>query len=242
MTRLRESGEEPAVRARHAEAYAGLAERAAAHLPGVDQPRWLERLALDQANLRSALVWSIDSVSVDLALRLIAASWRFWQLTGRLDDGRMLADRALALPGADAPSVYRLGALDAAGGLAYWGADGARANAYYQAQLRLARQLGEPAGIAAAAYNAAHTLFVGGDPAAAMEMAALAEQLYTELRDEVGLARLAWARATVLMRNDTPERASVAMLAVLRRFETLGDLPYAALAAGGLAIDQRAPR
>ena len=62
----------------------------------------------------------IDSGEVELALRFVAGMWRFWQQDGRLYEGTELAESALAMPGADAPTPARLAALSAAGGIAYW--------------------------------------------------------------------------------------------------------------------------
>ena len=100
LDRLRAEGREKAALRRHALAYLALAEEGARHLPGPDQPRWLDRLTIDYSNLRAALRWTMDTGDVELALRFIAGLWRFWQLDGRLDEGTELAESALRLPGA----------------------------------------------------------------------------------------------------------------------------------------------
>ena len=73
-------------------------------MPGPDQPRWLDRLTIDYDNIRAAIRWTIDAGEVELALRFVAATWRYWQQDGRLVEGTGLAQTALAMPGADAPT------------------------------------------------------------------------------------------------------------------------------------------
>lgn len=235
LERLRATGEEREVCERHARAYLDLAERAKAHLPGRDQVAWLDRLAVDAPNLRAALVWAIEAGEVEIAMRLAAASWRFWLFTGRLHDGRHLMERVLAMPGADEPTAARLVALDAAGGLAYWGAQGPRAEELYEAQLALARHVGDRRAEALAQYNLAHARFVAGETDLGEGAAAEAERLYRELGDEDGLARVAWARTTQVMDRTGPEAAEREFRAILRRFEDAGDEWYAGIAEGGIS-------
>ena len=138
LGRLAEEGREAEVRRRHALAYLRLAEAAAPHLPSLDQAPWLDRLAVDQANLRAAVAWGVDSGDVEPALRLVAALWRFWLLDGHLTEGHDLIEAALAMPGAEAPTRWRLGAVTAAGGIAYWRAELEAAVRWYDEELDLA--------------------------------------------------------------------------------------------------------
>ena len=101
LEQLTNDGRERELRRRHALAYLALAETAAAHLPGPDQPRWLDRLTVDYPNLRSSVRWSIDAGEVEIAQRFSAGMWRFWQQTGRLEDGTELTEAVLRMPGSD---------------------------------------------------------------------------------------------------------------------------------------------
>src|SRR5262249_41347143 len=58
--RLEASGEVEAARARHAEQYAALAERAAPELRGSAQLAWLGRLDHERDNLWAALAWILE--------------------------------------------------------------------------------------------------------------------------------------------------------------------------------------
>jgi predicted ATPase/class 3 adenylate cyclase len=227
LERLSSEGREAATRKRHAVAYLALAEAAAPTMPGPDQPRWLDRLALDYPNLRAAIRWSIDAGEVELALRFIAAMWRFWQQDGRLAEATELAEAALRMPGADAPTKARLAAVGAAGGIAYWHGRPRDAERLYEEQLQLARRLGDVAAEADATFNLSFEQYILGDPSGSMEMLARARELYERIGDERGTARVDWSVVTV----GTGEHPSVGGLATLEslndRFERVGDTWYA---------------
>ncbi len=128
-----------------------------------EQPPWIDRLALDQANLRAALRWSIEAGEAELALRFVAASWRYWQIVGQLAEGSDWAEAAIAMPGADAPTIARVRALAAAGSIAYWRSERERSVERYREQLALAQRLADTAGTADAWFNLASATYVRGD-------------------------------------------------------------------------------
>jgi predicted ATPase/class 3 adenylate cyclase len=237
LDRLAAEGREDEVRRRHAMAYLALAETAAPNLPGGSQARWLDRLSLDHANLRAATRWSIDAGEVELALRFVAASWRFWQLDGHLSEGAEMSDQALALPGADRPTRERLHALAAAGGIAYWRGEAAAAQRLYEEQLALAIQLGDRVREADAQFNLVFARYMGREslPAAAFEAASEASRLFEALADAVGVARCRWMVATIWMNESHPEEAAPIFEETLAEFERLGDAWYHAMALGSLS-------
>lgn len=223
------------VRRRHAQAYLALLEAAAPYLPGGDQGPWLDRLVLDQPNIRAATRWAIETGAVELALRLVGRAWRFWQLAGYLSEGAEMTEAALSMPGArDAPEAY-LTALAAAGGIAYWRADVEAATRRYREQLALAVALGDRVAEADAHFNLMFTQNLGeGADAAAVERDR-AERLYEELGDERGLARALWARATLTM-NAGDARAAIRMFKESAdAFTRTGDAWYHAMAVGSIS-------
>ncbi len=225
--RLRADGREGDVRRRHAVVFLALAEDAAPNLPGPDQPRWLDRLTIDYANLRAAIRWSIDAGEVDLALGFIAAMWRFWQQDGRLVEGTELAEEALTMPGADQPTATRLAAVSAAGGIAYWHGRRDDSTRYYKEQLALARLQGDVAAEADATWNLAFEPYVAGDLEGAAQMVLLARSMFDAIGDERGVARADWSMVTVAS-GDHPSPVGLEMLESLNeRFERLGDTWYA---------------
>ena len=227
LERLRAEDRETAARRRHAIAYLALAEAAAPNLPGPDQPRWLDRLTMDHANLRAAIRWSIDAGEAELALRFVAAMWRFWQQDGRLVEGAELAEEALAMPAADQPTAARLAAVTAAGGIAYWHGRRDDSTRHYKEELRLAQMLGDVAAEADATWNLAFEPFVAGDVATANQMMRTARDMFEQVGDARSAARVEWSIVTVAS-GDHPGWGGLATLESLQeRFERLGDTWYA---------------
>jgi predicted ATPase len=227
LDRLQAEGRELEARRRHATAYLALAETAAPHLPGPDQPRWLDRLAAEYPNVRAAIRWAIDAGEVQLALRLVAAMWRFWQQVGRLVDATEFAEEAMAMPGADRPTAARLAALGAAGGIAYWHGRQDDATRYYEAQLALAERLGVVAAEADALWNLSFQRYIFDDREASNALLDKAYSLYVQLGDDRGAARVEWSRVTV----GSGEHPSIGGLATLEslieQFEGVNDTWYA---------------
>ena len=223
------------LRRRHALAYLALAEAAAPNLPGGDQPRWLDRLEADHANLRAALRWSIDAGDVDVALRLVAGLWRYWQLGGHLAEGARVADEAMALPGAERRTPQRLAAVAALGGIAYWQGRAEEAVRWYEEQLALASELDDRAAEADAAFNLSYGAFIRQDVPRSYELMDRARDLYAEVGDARGAARTEWTRATAVMSEGRAAEALLIFEAAADRFAELGDAWYHAMAIGSIA-------
>jgi len=99
LQRLRQSGEYAHIRLRHHHLYRDLAERAAAHLRGCDQPSWLKRLDAETTNLRNALDSATHDGDASAALRMVNALVWYWLLSGRIAEARRTLGEALALRG-----------------------------------------------------------------------------------------------------------------------------------------------
>jgi hypothetical protein len=238
--RLSRSDDAATIGRRHAVAYLELAEEAARHMPAREQVPWLDRLSVEHDNVRAAIAWSIETGEAELAHRLVAAAWRFWQFRGHVTEGRARAAAVLAMPGSDAPTTWRMRALEAAGGLAWWGSGVDAADQFYQRQLDIARRLGDKQGTADGLFNLIHSRFsLSTDPAEGERMHAEAERLYRDLDDDVSLARLNWSVGYSLMLQGQLEAAGHVVEESLAKFEALDDEYYIALAAaagGGMAI------
>lgn len=130
------SGEAGELHQRHAEYFVSLAERAQLALGGPDQLQWLGRLDDDAMNVRTALAYSANGGHVELGLRLAAALGEYWELRGRLTEGRQWLDRLLS--SADhATGLVRARALVAAASLALAQGDEARGLELAQAALAI---------------------------------------------------------------------------------------------------------
>jgi tetratricopeptide (TPR) repeat protein len=178
--RLAEAGEVEATRDRHRDWFLALAERAKPELIGPDQVAWLDRLEAERDNLRAALEWALERGPAEPGLRLAGALWRFWFVRDAMGEGRDWLMRALAAPGAPAPTAARAEALDGACELAINSGD-------YQAVPRLAekcvaiyRALGDRRGTAWALCHLANQASHTGDAGRAEELAAEALALARE--------------------------------------------------------------
>jgi predicted ATPase len=234
--RLAERGETDELRRRHALYFRELSETAAEYLPGREQQGWLDRLAIEHANLRAAIEWAIEADHAETALRLGAALWRFWELRGRLHEGLATIDRILGIPGADQPSVHRVRALDAAGSLYWWASDVARADAFYSTALELARGIGDLKGAADALVNLHWARFaVGADGQELDRLRDQAIRLYEEIGDRRAIPRARMTNGYAMLRAGRSDDAERLMLDLYRDFGTTDDPYYAGLTAQVLA-------
>jgi predicted ATPase len=99
LATIREYGIERLEDARliHSRWFVGLAEQSVQNLHGAYRSKWLGRLNREHANLRAAIGWAIESNDAELAHRFVASFWRFWDASGFLNEGELLARKALAL-------------------------------------------------------------------------------------------------------------------------------------------------
>lgn len=175
------------VRLRHVEIYLDLAETALPALTGSDPGPWLDRLGLEHDNMRAALTTAMRRDDPSLALRLVGALWRFWQIRGHLDEGIRHADAVVALPGVETHSAALAAALDAVGGMRYWRGEMPQARAAYVRALDLYRETGDSLALARGLYN----LGFAEHPDAERCMARFVEarDLFVTAGDELGVAR-----------------------------------------------------
>jgi non-specific serine/threonine protein kinase len=200
LERLAASGEETAVRARHARYFTAFAEAAEAPLRTAAQGVWLGRLEQDHANLRLALEWlaaqtkADDAAAAESGLRLAGALWWFWHLRGHNAEGRAWLAAFLDAPAA-ATTTFRARALFGAGFLS-WSthflhsdpASQAEASRRFDESLTLFRSLGDRHGAAYAQWGIGLTLYrVGGE----LQERALCEslELFREAGDLWGIVK-----------------------------------------------------
>jgi non-specific serine/threonine protein kinase len=223
--RLVEAGEAEVVRARHAAWCLALAEAAVPELAGPDQAAWLDRLEQEHDNLRVALSWSLDH-EVELALRLAANLWQFWERRGHFEEGgRWLA---ALLPQAPERTSLRAAILCGAGVLARRAGHQKLAWAFLQDSLAVAREVGDKRAIGLAlqwlAFCADH------DPACAVALCEESIRLFQEV-GEAGLVwsgtGLAWSVSllgVVLYRHGDPGRGRRLMEETLRLARQAGHI------------------
>jgi predicted ATPase len=152
--RLEDSSEAEQLRRRHAHHYVDLAVQARRELRGTQARQWLDRVHLENANVREALLWAIDRSESELASSIIGGVWFFWLQRGHATEGRALAEEALARD-AGSPPFARAGTAFAASELARAQGDLVRGRELKEQALTLFRQADHKPGEAATLYDLA---------------------------------------------------------------------------------------
>lgn len=165
LEQLEEHGEAEAVRRRYAAHFLALAEQAEPELMGAAQQVWLDRLALESNNLRAALDVCLAEHDIEMGLRFGGALWRFWEVRGYLDEGRLWLERLLAKT--TARTSRRAKVLAGVGRLACNQGDYAAARRFHEESLSISQELGDLRGIAFSLNNLGNVAFNQGDYAAA---------------------------------------------------------------------------
>jgi predicted ATPase/transcriptional regulator with XRE-family HTH domain len=255
LERLEENEEAESLGHQHAVYYMTLGEQAARELAGTALADWLKRLEAEDANLRAALDWSYESMNdanAELGLRLAGALSKFWELRGRLSQGRAYLDAALSR--IQTPTTARARALNAAGWLAFQQGDSATARRLYEESVAIYRQLADQPGIATALSSLGR--LAGQQQNYAKAVSLLEESMAIEQRlgNQAGVAAVAAALAWVHNQPAWSVAALEQALAIYRKLEDRehtieilhylslhlwlqGDYPRAAeLATEGLAL------
>ena len=226
----------------HAEHFVTLAEEARGKLDGEEKALWLDKLAQDHSNLRSAQRWLLESEQATLGLRLGNALFPFWWLRGHYREGRAFMTEALAL--SDEQSALGAKALATAGALARLCEDLITAKAFYEESLAIKRDLGDDAGIASTLGNLGMIHRLEGDYKRAQRLVEESVAIYEQVGDKARVANgvnnlaaiavnlgdmaLAWHlnEKSLKLANDIGERFIAA--------RSLGNLGSLALAKGNL--------
>ncbi len=176
-------------RRRHAEFFLTLAEQAEPALTSAVQQSWLARLELEHANLRGALTYATASADRELALRLTAALFKFWDIRVYLSEGREWLSKALAQRGS-ASAETQAKALSAAGFLAHRQDDYPVARRLLHESLLLFEHAEDEAGIADVLNNLAAVDLQQGHYRAAQQRLTQSLALFRTLNHNDGIARV----------------------------------------------------
>jgi predicted ATPase/class 3 adenylate cyclase len=236
VARLRDDGEEADAVRRHAEAFADLAERAEPEIYRSGRRAWLERLAAEHDNIRAALDRMEAAGELELAIRIAAAVWRFWQSAGHIDEARPRLERLLAAADASPggiPPLLRSRAEEAAGGMAYWQrvGDTHDIERHYERSVEFARLAGDPEREAWALYNLAFAYDyvpagtnLAADPVRASELREDVLRRFRALEDRRGIAYSLWSLGgSPLDMSRHPELNLARLRESLRLFREIDD-------------------
>jgi predicted ATPase/DNA-binding CsgD family transcriptional regulator len=138
LGRLAASGERQQIHYAHALYFLTLAEEEEPELAGGEQQQRLAQLEREHDNLRTALYWLLEQKELEMALRLSGALWRYWWMTGQVNEGRTFLEQALR-ESKQAGIKIRAKALNALGTLIGLQGDFAGAETLCTESLRLFR-------------------------------------------------------------------------------------------------------
>jgi excisionase family DNA binding protein len=162
LERLAASGEEDAVRQRHADWYLAFAEDAGPRAKQPGAAPWVESLGREHPNLRSALTWFLGRRDGLALVRMTGALWPFWHEHTYFSEGHRWLEVALDL-GRAAPTADRIRALTGAGTLAWYQTRIEQALAWHEQALAIAREVGDQAAEAFALINLSAPAMEFGD-------------------------------------------------------------------------------
>ena len=180
--RLDESGEGEELRRRQAEHFLALAEEAEPNLRWSGSPgAWLDRLEVEQDNVRAALDRLVAAGESQLELLLAGALSRFWVMRGHLEEGRRRLEAALAAD--QSPTAARAKALNGAAVMAL-GVEAAAAKRHAEEALALHRSLEDRWGASYAGFLLGQALTIEGEYEAAQPVFDQSLRAFRELGDE----------------------------------------------------------
>jgi predicted ATPase/DNA-binding SARP family transcriptional activator len=145
--KLLESGEAEQTCERHMAYLTALAEEAGPEFQGPRQQLWLDRIEMENDNLRAALGWALEHGRAEVAARAVGPLWQFWYRRGYLKEGQRWLEQTLAISNSS-PASVRAKMLNGAGAMAYGQADYARATALLAECIALQRVIGDQQGLA----------------------------------------------------------------------------------------------
>ncbi|MBW3669565.1 MAG: LuxR C-terminal-related transcriptional regulator [Actinobacteria bacterium] len=137
--RLADAADADAVRDRHLAHFLQLAEDIGPRIEQGDEAALLDRLDLDLDNLRAALDWAEQRGDVVRFLRLAAATWLYWEVRCRFEEGCARLRRAVALT--DEPTRTRAMALYGLGDMSLFIPDIAQVVASGEEVVAIGREL-----------------------------------------------------------------------------------------------------
>lgn len=219
--RLTEHEQAEAIQRRYACYFLKLVKVAEPKLMSGERGPWLERLAMDEDNIRAALAWTrsrTDTEDVELGLYLTGALLWFWVFRGEVSEGLEWAE-ALLSRGHEAAHAARASALHTAGELAWLLGQSAQARTRLEESAALYRAIGDKRGLA-------YTLQVLPlllDQPTAGAAATESLMLFEEVGDAWGAAHATMTLSMLSSGGDDGHVAQMGMEASLARWRAVGD-------------------
>ena len=185
------AGAARATAARHAQHYFALAKQGRDGMQGPQQRAWLDRLDLEQDNLRAAMATAQrpgSGVDAFIALKMAVALQNFWVMRGGAGEGRAVVRTMLAQADVQAMPMAQAHALYVGAALALTQGELPEALDMLQRCLQLRRDVAAPVEVAATLSTLAVTLLGSGDLGGARAAAAEAVAMFSTFGYRVGEA------------------------------------------------------
>ena len=240
---LEASGEQAAIRDRHAHFFLSIAEQTEARLESAGQVEWINRMEQEHDNLRAALEWSKTAAgTAETCLRLASALGLFWEARGYYTEGRELLAAILLTEPARERTVARARILGRASELAYRQSDYSATMSLAGESLAIYREVGDRQGIASALIKLGNAATEMGDYKNASGYLVEALKTWRALQDKHGIARALISSGWVALRSGKYGLAKTRLVEALALSRGLGDTRNIAFELSGLgevALRQR---
>lgn len=236
QVRLVESHELDEFSRRHAQIFTIMAERASSELSGPNQGFCLDRLDMEQDNLRVAMEWLAQNRDgAEQLLRMTVSLWRYWEIRGALSEGRARLELALAhTPNASAQ--LRAHGLRGAGMLALHQGDYASASDLHQRSLALFKELEDKFGIGCELEALGEIAKYEGDYARSVELHSHSLDIRREIDDQEGVAKALGHLGMIARDRGQYQQAQELLGESLRLGQQLEDKLLAAQALNNLGL------
>jgi predicted ATPase/class 3 adenylate cyclase len=202
--RLEATGEADELRRRHAEWFLALAEEAYPNVRA-NPKAWLDRLEVENDNVRTALDRLEALGQTQLALQMAGAFYRYWYLRGHLVEGWRVLDRLLRTD--QRPTAARARALNGAAVVATNGGDQTAARLRAEEALTLNRALGDAWGAAYAVFMLGYIATEESDWAKARPLFEESLRAFRQLGDEHYILLATDGLAWIYFELGDPERS-----------------------------------
>ena len=188
LERLGSGDEAAAVRKAHAAYFLVLAEEGEVVERGRRGVPWMERLARERDNFRSALDWAVEGDNAEWGVRIAQGLYHYWEHWGDAAEGHRRFEQLLALPSAQAPTTLRAKALWFAAGLSDRAGHGAAVDRHREG-LRIYQELGDRRGEATTLMSLSIHLAHAGALGEARTCVETCLGLWRQLGDDGGYGR-----------------------------------------------------
>jgi non-specific serine/threonine protein kinase len=159
--RLVEADDAGGARERHFDWFLGMAERAEPELLGRGQVEWLDRLEVENDNLRAALEWGL-AAEPEAGARLAGHLWQFWYFPSQITEGIHWLEAALGVAPRGTSLYAKL--LAGIGHLLRESGQRGPAREHAEQVVALSQRIGEDLATAWALNNLGNLYIMAGDP------------------------------------------------------------------------------